>query len=69
MPIGPGKYDDLCTLVREKAHAGGVLLIIFGGDKGDSFSVQADLITTLRVPDILEETARSIRKDLQGAKQ
>ena len=29
MAIGPGKYDDLATLVRERALAEGVLLIVF----------------------------------------
>ncbi len=36
MAFGPGKYDDLCTEVREKAKAKGVLVIIIDGDKGSS---------------------------------
>ena len=28
MAEGPGKYDDLCTYVREQANAQGVLLIV-----------------------------------------
>lgn len=37
---GPGKYDALCTYVREKAEAAGVILIVLGGNKGHGHSVQ-----------------------------
>jgi len=68
MPIGPGKYDDLCTKVREQTHARGVLLIVIGGDKGQGFACEADLSTTLLLPDLLEDVARSIRVDMQKGK-
>jgi hypothetical protein len=61
MPIGPGKYDDLCTMVREKAKAKGVIVIVFGGDKGGGFSCQADPLTALALPEILEQVAADIR--------
>lgn len=65
MTLGPGKYDDVCTMVAEKVgigeRGGGVAVIIFGGNKGNGFSVQADLRTTLLMPDILEEMAKQIR--------
>jgi hypothetical protein len=61
--IGPGKYDDLCTLVREKAKAAGVLLIVLEGDKGSGFSCQTDLERTLLLPDLLEYVADKIRKE------
>lgn len=63
MAIGPGKYDDLATEVREKARAEGVIVIVFGGNHGNGFSCQADLETTLKLPDILENIARQIRRD------
>lgn len=68
MAWGPGKYDHLCTLVREKVgmvdtSPGGVVVVVFGGDKGHGFSVQADLQTTLALPDILESIAKQIRQD------
>jgi hypothetical protein len=68
MPIGPGKYDELATMVRKhagmsKEDGGGVIVIVLGGDKGNGFSVQADLMTTLTLPDILESIARQMRKD------
>ena len=40
MPLGGGKYDDLCTAAREKAAAEAVVLIVVGGKKGHGFSVQ-----------------------------
>jgi hypothetical protein len=68
MAIGPGKYDDICTMVRERVgigdEGGGVIVIVFGGNRGNGFSCQADLLTTLALPDVLEETARQIRGSL-----
>ena len=63
MAIGPGKYDDLCTYVREKTQASGVLVVVINGNKGEGFSCQADLKTMLIVPDILETIAKQLRKD------
>ncbi|MBT1509446.1 hypothetical protein KIP88_02930 [Bradyrhizobium sp. SRL28] len=67
MALGPGKYDDLCTLVREQLgigdHGGGVVLIVVGGPDGGGFACQADLQTTLGLPDLLEHVAQQIRKD------
>lgn len=62
MTLGPGKYDDLCTMVREKAKAAGVLLIVLGGEKGPGFSCQADIKTTMELPDLLEYIAKQIRQ-------
>lgn len=63
MALGPGKYDDLCTYVREQAKADGALVIIINGERGIGFSCQADGPTTLMLPDLLESVARQIRKD------
>jgi hypothetical protein len=67
MTFGPGKYDDLCTMVSEKVgivdRGGGVLLIIIGGNRGNGFACQSDLTTLLTLPDILEATAKQIRED------
>jgi len=67
MALGPGKYDFVCSIVREHVgmtpdSPGGVIVIVIGGDKGNGFSVQADLQTTLGLPDLLEHMAREIRK-------
>ena len=68
MTIGPGKYDDLCTVVRTATGAPVVAVIIFGGTRGSGFSVQmeerhAGFIA--RLPDMLEEMAKQIRSDLE----
>lgn len=61
MPLGPGIYDDHYSGVRLATNAQGVLLIVIGGDQGSGFSVQADALITLTIPEILEATARQIR--------
>lgn len=61
MALGPGKYDDLCTYVRRQAKADGAVLIVLNGNRGHGFAVQADLMSTLMLPDLLETLARDIR--------
>jgi hypothetical protein len=61
MPIGPGKYNTLCSYVRQEAEAEGVVLIVFGGKHGDGFAVQANAAITLTLPEILERAAADIR--------
>jgi hypothetical protein len=63
MAIGPGKYDAACTEAREKTGAAAVLLIVIDGTLGSGFSCQADLQTTVRLPEILETIAEQIRHD------
>lgn len=68
MPLGPGKYDDLCTYVRRKSKARAALLVIIGGNKGEGFAVQADAQTLAKLPVILENMAHEIRQSLQPGK-
>jgi hypothetical protein len=66
MALGPGKYDDLCTLVRERSgikDVGGAIVIIIGDRGRNGFSCQADLATMRVLPDLLEDVARQIRQD------
>jgi hypothetical protein len=64
--IGPGKYDDECTMVRDRTDGSIVFVVVINGDRGTGFSVQATDPGLLRsVPDILEGMAAQIRKDLQ----
>jgi hypothetical protein len=64
MSVGPGKYDDLATIVREQANARAVVLIVIDGDKGEGFAVQADLFVTLRLPAMLRNMADQIEQDM-----
>lgn len=61
MPLGPGKYDDVCTEVREKTKAEGAVVIVINGDKGPGFSCQC----TIDVLRVLPEMLRNIANQLQ----
>jgi hypothetical protein len=62
MPLGPGKYDDLCTFVREQTRAEAAFVIIINGKKGSGFSCQADIHALLKLPELLENIAKQIRE-------
>jgi hypothetical protein len=64
MPIGPGKYDDLCTYVREQSQAKAALVIILDGKLGSGFSVQAHGGPLPGLPALLEDIAKQIRGDI-----
>lgn len=62
MAVGPGKYDDACTVARESTGADAVVLIVLGGEHGAGFSVQAVHPAFCEVlPALLEDLAREIR--------
>jgi len=61
MTTGSGKYDDVCTTVRERTGARAVAVIIIDGDKGNGFSVQSEEAWLKVLPDILETMAQKIR--------
>jgi predicted TIM-barrel fold metal-dependent hydrolase len=60
MPIGPGKYEDLATYVREKAQAAGVIVLVIDGHKGNGFTVQALEHVMLALPALLRHMADQI---------
>ena len=62
----PGKYDDLCTGVREVAKAEGTVLIILNGEKGRGFSVQGTFEVLHQLPEVLEAVAEQIRASMNG---
>ena len=65
MAVEPGKYDDLCTHVREQASAEGAIVIVFGGKFGSGFSAQVgDGATNLarKLPEILRAMAQQIEE-------
>lgn len=60
--LGPGKYDQECTLVRERTQAAGVVVLVLNGERGSGFSVQAPLRVHAVLPDLLENMASEIRQ-------
>ena len=58
--LGPGKYDDLTSYVREKAEAVGAIVIIFQGKHGNGFSCQLPPSAISVIPDILRQVAKQI---------
>lgn len=68
MALGPGKYNELCTYVREHSHAEAAAVIIINGDHGAGFSVQAPIRAQLVLSDMLELVARQIRADIERGK-
>jgi len=66
MTAGAGKYDELCTQVREQANADGVVLLIVNGRHGNGFSVQAPIDVHATLPTVLESIAEGIREDWTG---
>ena len=67
MPIGPGKYDDLCTLVRKKAKAQAAIVIIVGGEKGEGFSCQT-VLPAFDIAEALENVAKQMRQSMATTK-
>ena len=63
MALGPGRYDQLCTRVRELAEAECAIVIIVGGNLGSGFSVQmTNSAYAEKLPDLLESMAKQIRE-------
>lgn len=63
---GPGKYDDLCTELREKTRAVGAIVIIVEGNQGNGFSVQGPLPVVAQLPQMLRFMADQIERDAQN---
>jgi hypothetical protein len=63
MALGPGKFDDLATIVRQQANADGVIVIVLGSPAGSGFSVQASPDVTANLPELLRYVADQIEQD------
>jgi hypothetical protein len=63
--IGPGKYDDIATMVQAKTQARGVILIVIGGNRGEGFECHATLEVTAKLPDLLRTLADQIEGDIR----
>nr|WP_295083939.1 hypothetical protein [uncultured Roseateles sp.] len=61
MADGPGAYDYLCTHVRESAEATGALVMVFNGNLGSGFSVQAPSEIHAQLADVLEQVVQQMR--------
>ena len=68
MPLGPGKYDDMATYVREATNAQGVVVIVTGGNKGEGFSVQATPALTMALPRVLRSIANQVEQSFRQGK-
>lgn len=62
MAIGPGKYNDICTRVREELKAEGVILIVFGGEKGEGFECQLPPWEVHRLASTIRHIAKEIER-------
>lgn len=62
MPNGAGKYDDLCTMVRDEADAKGALVIVIEGSKGNGFSAQLPPENAHAIPSLLRTVADQIEE-------
>lgn len=66
MTLGPGRYDEETTRIREENDAEGVILVVIGGKKGAGFSVQAPADVQFMLPSILKSIANEIERDLRS---
>lgn len=66
MPLGPGKYDAICTKVREETK-GAVLLIVVNGIYGSGFSAQVTPEVAAGICEILRSTADNIERSFPQA--
>jgi hypothetical protein len=63
--LGPGKYDFLCSLVREVSGAEvGAVVIVLGGQLGTGFSMQLVPGAERMLADVLRSVASEIERDL-----
>lgn len=64
MAIGEGKYNDICTEVRDRTKAKyGVVLIVLGGERGYGMSAQLTAKGRLLLPGVLRLLASDIEKE------
>jgi len=62
--IGPGRYDDITTRLRELTDADGVVLIVLNGYKGSGFSVQVpEPQDGFQLATVLRAVADEVTKD------
>lgn len=62
--IGPGKYDDLCTYVRENSGGFGAAVIVIDGTNGMGFSIQMPPSGLIRLAGALRTMSDTILQDI-----
>jgi hypothetical protein len=62
MAIGPGRYDPEVTELRARLKADGVVLLVFGGERGQGFSAQLTFPLMAMMPQMLREMADEIER-------
>jgi hypothetical protein len=65
MPMGPGKYDELCKTALDAAKAEGAILMIVNGEHGNGFSVIATAEELFRLPAMLRGMADDIEESFR----
>jgi hypothetical protein len=66
--IGGGKYENECYRALYDCAAAGVILCVFGGNKGNGFSVAAPPEICMKIPQILRSIADGIEQTTKAAK-
>lgn len=69
MALGPGKYDDIVTMIRELTEADGVVVAILNGNRGSGFSVMGIPECYAPLPDALRAIADDVERDLANLKK
>jgi hypothetical protein len=69
MALGAGRYDDLCTRVRDDAKARSAVIIVVGGEYGHGFSVQAPAEDAEVLIHVLRDVADQIETDMKALPQ
>lgn len=65
-PPAPGGYDDVASVVWDATHSEGVIVVVFNGDRGTGFSVQAPLLLVNEIPGLLRSMADQIERNSQN---
>jgi len=71
--IGPGKYDEVVTILREKLDAKAILLVVVQGNKGNGVSQQIAVATkeeaqkiAIVLADILGDIAAMLTREVDS---
>ncbi len=64
MPAGSGKYDELCTYVREKSGGIASAIVVLHGQAGAGFSVQCPKEHSLMLANIFRHVANEIEREI-----